>query len=174
MNPWTFLLMILLTLWVCQRPDPRAQMEQCGRQLHLIGVALEKFRLGSEDKLYPRSLEEAYTKGAVPACPAAGGESYRLGYKPSSDLGSYVLTCQGDAHADAGLPPDYPRIAFGPHESRQTGEEESPSQNASPAASPSQLPAASSSPTVAPSVQTPASPTASASASPGSAPTPNP
>lgn len=147
-SPWTFLLMILLTLWVCQRPDPRGQVEQCGKHLHQIGVALEKFRLGSDDGLYPRTLEEAYKKGTFPACPAAGAESYRLGYKPSADLRSYSLACQGDSHQVAGLPSDYPRIAFGPHENETTSEED-PSPASSPStASPSPLPAESPNPKV--------------------------
>ena len=107
--------LILVTLYLCtNRPDkdPKYQLDQCGKNLHTIGVALEKDRLLSEDKLYATKLEEVYGKTPVPECPLGGSQSYVEGYQVGSDRSSYLLVCKGDHHVPASVPPDYPRIAF--------------------------------------------------------------
>lgn len=165
-SPWTLLLMVLLTLYICKRPNPEAHLESCGRHLHQIGVALEKYRYGSDDGLYPKTLAEAFTANPAPVCPAGGKTSYIDGYQPSADRRSYLLVCKGEGHKESNLPPDYPRIAFGPHENQPSGEEAPVQSVASP------TPAASPSPQATPVVKT-----APAKASPTPAaksPTPNP
>ncbi len=166
-SPWTLLLMVLLTLYICKRPNPEAQVQACGKHLHQIGVALEKFRYGSDDGLYPKTLAEAFKNGTVPHCNAGGDDSYVNGYQPSADRRSYLLVCKGEGHKDGGLPSDYPRIAFGPHETPPSGEESAVQSVASP------TPAASPSPQSTPVVKTTpakASPTPRVVTSP----TPNP
>lgn len=113
---WPLIAMILLTLWMCGRHNPEADLKQCGEHLHQIGVALEHYRLASDDKLYPKTLEGAFKGKSIPDCKANGSGSYASGYQPSSDRRSYLLVCKGDKHQAAGVPSDYPRIAFGPDE----------------------------------------------------------
>lgn len=128
-SPWMMMLMILMTFWICQRGqggDPKQQMHLCGVELHKVGVALEKFRFGSEGGLYPKTLAEAFQNKAVPVCPVGGKEAYPNGYQPASDRRSYVQVCKGAHHLQAGVPSDYPRIAFKAPESPAAGEESSP------------------------------------------------
>jgi hypothetical protein len=117
------MLMVLLTLYICKRPpDPNLGLQQCGANLHKIGVALEKFRLSSEDGRYPAKLDEAFKGTSVPACPVGGDEAYLQGYQPGADRLAYLQVCKGSHHKTAGVPLDYPRIAFGPAEAAASGE----------------------------------------------------
>ena len=115
--------LIILTWYLCNnRPEkqPGYQFEQCGKNLHTIGVALEKDRLLSDDKLYNVSLEEAWGKATpLPACPNGGQESYIEGYQPADDRSSYLLTCSGAHHEDSSVPSGYPRIGFSVLEAEQ-------------------------------------------------------
>lgn len=164
-SPWTLMLMVLLTLWVCNRPeDPKQGLAVCGKNLHQIGVSLERFRLTAEDGAYPKTLEEAFKSGAVPACPVGGQSTYPSGYRRASDGRSYLLVCQGDHHQAAGVPSDYPRIAFEARETSPAGEESV--QQSQPPASPGLEPKA-----VSPSPQ--ASPQASQSPRPSASPSPS-
>lgn len=167
-SPWTLMFLILLTFWMCNRPpDPKLGLQQCGKSLHAIGVALERFRLSSEDQTYPKDLQEAYKGSAPPACPIGGKSTYSAGYQPGSDRRSYLLVCKGDHHQKAGVPSDYPRIAFGPHEAKPAGEE-SPGQSSSPSPSASATP----SPKATGSAQP--APTPAATGKAGATATPNP
>lgn len=133
---WPLVAMMMLTLWMCNRPaDPKHHLEQCGAHLHKIGVDLEKYRLTSDDGLYPAKLEEAYGQNPLPACPSGGKNTYQEGYKPAADRRSYQLVCKGDHHTKAGVPSDYPRIAFGPAEPTSSA---SPQATVSPQATPGQ------------------------------------
>lgn len=134
--------LILLTTWLCyNKPgkDPKYQMEACGAALHKIGVQLETARLSSDDKLYPKDLKEAYGQEPIPKCPIGGVEAYEKGYTVSADGRSYVLVCKGSHHTDAGLPPDYPRIAFQSTEPSPSGEK-SPVQGGKPSIEASPVP----------------------------------
>lgn len=133
---WPLVAMILLTFWLCRRQpatDPQVVLRQCADNLHQIGVTLERYRLTSDDGLYPSTLEEAYKGKTLPICKANGDESYKSGYQPSTDRHSYLLVCKGDKHADAGVPSNYPRIAFSVPES-PPHDESSASSHATPAA----------------------------------------
>lgn len=165
-SPWTLMLLVMLTFWMCNRPtDPSTGLQQCGKTLHGIGVALERFRLSSDDGLYPKDLAEAYRGSQAPSCPIAKEATYLKGYQPGSDRRAYLLVCKGDHHQQAGVPSDYPRIAFGPHETS------SPSEESQSPGSPSPTPAQSPSPQASPAVL----PTPVVSGSPGGASaTPNP
>lgn len=120
--------LILVTLYLCtnspnKRPD--FKLKACGKNLHTIGVELEKSRLLSDDKLYPKSLEEVYGKNKpLPKCPEGGQESYLEGYQVSPDRTSYLLVCKGDHHKDAEVPPDYPRIGFSVQEASGSGHDD--------------------------------------------------
>jgi hypothetical protein len=166
-SPWTLMLLVLLTLWMCNRPaDPSLGLQQCGQTMHGIGVALEKFRLGSNDQRYPKDLGEAYPGAKPPVCPIAKDSTYQAGYQPNPERTAYLLVCKGDHHQKAGVPSDYPRIAFGPHEAETPSEEsQSPSITNSPA--PAQTPELSPSPTIRATAQPDATPGAAS-------PTPNP
>ncbi len=136
--------LILLTTWLCyNKPgkDPKYQMEACGAALHKIGVQLETVRLTSDDKLYPTNLKQAYGEKEIPGCPLGGVEAYEKGYRLSTDQRSYLLVCSGSHHTDAGLPPDYPRIAFASTEPSPSGEK-SPSQDIEPTIEASPVPQA--------------------------------
>ena len=139
---------------MCNRPsDPKASLQQCGTHLHSVGVELEKFRLSSDDKLYPATLEEVYVNKTIPVCPVGGKNSYKEGYKADSARTSYLLVCKGEYHKEAGVPSDFPRIAFGPAEHGATGSH--------PASSPT--PQATATPQAVATPQTTASPQATAS-----------
>lgn len=162
---WPLVAMMMLTLWMCNRPaDPKHHLEQCGAHLHKIGVDLEKYRLTSDDGLYPAKLEEAYGQNPLPACPSGGKNTYQEGYKPAADRRSYQLVCKGDHHTKAGVPSDYPRIAFGPAEQTPHRKESEPSGSPSPQATASPLatpsPQDSPSPHLSASPQAPISPQA--------------
>lgn len=107
--------LIILTWYLCQnRPDkdPNYQLDLCGQNLHKIGVELEKDRLLSESKIYAQDLATLFAKSAVPECPEGGSEAYTQGYQPNPDRTAYLLVCKGSHHSAAGVPSDYPRIAF--------------------------------------------------------------
>lgn len=151
---WPLVAMMMLTLWMCNRPaDPTTTLKQCGNNLHKIGVELEKARLLSEDGRYPSTLEAAFGKNTVPVCPDGGKNTYTKGYQPSADGTSYLLVCKGDFHSKAGVPSDYPRIAFG------TAERASQSPDVTP---PSLSPQATASPQATPSPNISVTPQASA------------
>lgn len=183
---WPLIAMMMLTLWMCNRPaDPKRNLTQCGTHLHKIGVDLEKFRFTSEDRLYPAKLEDAYGQNPLPACPEGGKGSYTDGYQPSADRTSYVLVCKGDHHVKADVPPDYPRIAFGPAEgakpsptseavaSPTPGAAVSPQANVSPKLSPTPQISASPQVTVSPKIAPAAQKGAEQKAqSPGQSPSP--
>lgn len=145
--------LIIVTWYLCQsRPDqkPGYQLEQCGKNLHTIGVAIEKDRLLSEEKVYNSDLKSIFGKTAVPSCPVGGEESYFEGYKVAPDGKSYVLVCKGKNHTEASVPSDYPRIAFSVAEAngKAPATEEKPDEANSPESSAS--PAATESPAVEP------------------------
>lgn len=107
--------LLILTWYLCQnRPDqnPRYQLDQCGAHLHTLGVALEKDRLLSPDKLYNKELTSVLPEDKMPECPVGGKESYLEGYKVNGDRTAYTLVCKGEHHKAASVPSDYPRIAF--------------------------------------------------------------
>lgn len=132
---WPLVAMMMLTLWMCNRPaDPSATLKQCGNHLHKIGVELEKARLLSEDGRYPSKLEAAFGKNPIPVCPDGGKNTYAQGYQPSADGSSYLLVCKGDFHSKAGVPSDYPRIAFGPAEGVSQSPDVTPTASSSPQA----------------------------------------
>lgn len=158
-SPWTLMLMVLLTLYICKRPaDPKLGLDGCGKNLHTIGVALEKFRLSADDRLYPQKLEEVYKDGAISVCPVGGKGTYYAGYQPSADRRSYLLVCKGEHHKTAGVPSDYPRIGYGPHETGTSGEKSTSAPSPSPAGSPT--------PQATPESQGPPTPPIPASATP--------
>ncbi len=159
---WPLVAMMMLTLWMCNRPnDPKLSLKQCGDHLHTIGVDLEKFRLSSDDKLYPATLEEVYATKTIPVCPVGGKSTYKEGYKADAKRHSYVLVCKGDHHKDAGVPSDYPRIAFGPAEHTPHQEEAQPATSPTPQATAS--PQSTASPQISVTPQATASPQASPS-----------
>lgn len=164
-NPWTLMFLILLSFWLCtKRPvDPKMALQECGKNLHTLGVALEKARLSSEDGLYPAKLEDVMDGQPLPVCPVGKKGTYVAGYQPSADRRSYVLVCKGDHHKAADVPSDYPRIGFGPHETPAPGEESavqgSPTPVPAASASPEATPEIKGTPTPGPASPTPASPT---------------
>ena len=113
----------------------------------------------------------------MPICPVGKKGTYVAGYQPSADRRSYLLVCKGDHHKPAGVPSDYPRIGFGPHETPVSGEKSgeesavqgspspvpaaspSPATSPGPAASPKKSPTGKASPSPVPARPTPASPT---------------
>jgi hypothetical protein len=121
--------LIILTWYLCQNKpdkDPNYQLELCGKNLHTIGVALEKDRLLSEKKVYAEDLASLFTNGkTMPECPNGGPETYTEGYQPNSDRTAYVLVCKGNHHSSAGVPSDYPRIAFSVQEASSDGNSDS-------------------------------------------------
>lgn len=119
--------LLILTWYLCQnRPEknPEYQLDVCGRSLHQIGVALEKDRLLSEEKLYTKEFDKLFADGKLAVCPVGGKESYIAGYQPAADHRSYLLVCKGAHHADASVPSDYPRIAFSVEEASSDGTSE--------------------------------------------------
>ena len=119
--------LMILTWYLCQnRPEqnPEYQLDACSRSLHQVGVALEKDRLLSEDKLYTKEFEKLFDDGKLGICPVGGKESYITGYQPSDDRRSYLLVCKGAHHALASVPSDYPRIAFSVEEASSDGSSE--------------------------------------------------
>ncbi len=136
---WNLLPLIVLSLYLCHyspAKEPSAQLEQCGKNLHAVGVAIEKDRLLSEDKLYNTDLKAIYASSPMPACPVGGKDSYPSGYAVSPDRSSYLLVCKGDHHKDAGVPSDYPRIAFAVPEKAPGGETPAPEDTPSEATTP--------------------------------------
>lgn len=112
--------LLILTWYLCNygpSKNPKYLLKTCGQNLHTIGVAIEKDRLISEDKLYNQKLEDIFSKTSLPECPVGGKEAYLNGYTVASDRGSYLLVCKGDHHKAAEVPPDFPRIAFSVQES---------------------------------------------------------
>lgn len=167
-STWQMMFLLFLAFWLCNRPaDPFDQLKTCGGHLHQVGVALEKYRLAVQEHTYPLTLEELYKDKAIPACPSGGKNCYKEGYKPSKDRRSYTLVCKGENHLRAGVPPDYPRIAFGPHEDPAPGEENSSSAQASPS------PGAGATPSLEVQSQSPAPPSPASSGTPLATGTPN-
>lgn len=136
---WNLLPLILVALYLCHYSPskrPAFKLEQCGKHLHEIGVMIEKDRLSSDDKLYGKDLKEIFGQHPIPACPVGGKEAYIEGYQVSPDRRSYLLVCKGDHHKDAGVPSDYPRIAFSIQEADKAENKTStPDSTATPAAS---------------------------------------
>ncbi len=164
---WPLVAMMMLTLWMCNRPaDPKLNLEQCGKHLHTVGVDLEKFRLTSDDKLYPATLEEVYVNKTIPVCPVGGKNSYKEGYKADSSRASYLLVCKGEYHKDAGVPSDFPRIAFGPAEHGSSHTESHPASSPTPQATATPQTAASPQATASPKISVTPKATASPKASP--------
>lgn len=136
---WNLLPLIVLSLYLCHyspSKQPVTQLQQCGKHLHDIGVVIEKDRLLSEDKLYNADLKAVYGSKPIPACPVGGKNTYIEGYTVSPDRKSYLLVCKGDHHKDAGVPSDYPRIAFAVPENASTEEKPAPEQTPAETATP--------------------------------------
>lgn len=138
---WNLLPLILLSLYLCHYSPskrPSAELHQCGKFLREIGVAIEKDRLLSEDRLYKKDLATVYGEKPIPSCPIGGKDAYLQGYSAAEDARSYLLVCKGAHHKEAGVPSDYPRIAFAIPESPSSKEEPvqestpTPSESASP------------------------------------------
>ena len=95
--------LIILTWYLCQnRPDknPDYQLDLCGKNMHEMGVALEKDRLLSGDLLYNADFSKVFPEGKIPACPVGGDDAYKEGYQVSADRTSYLLVCKGDHHKE--------------------------------------------------------------------------
>ncbi len=115
-------LLVILTSMLCNtRPskNPSFQLQQCGKNLHQIGVELESQRLSLSLETYPETLPERWGDTELPACPVGGQDSYRSGYQRAEDGRSYLLVCAGSNHENAEVPPDYPRIGFSSDESQR-------------------------------------------------------
>lgn len=115
--------LLILTWYLCQnkpKPDPSQLLQACGKNLHKMGVEVEKYRLLSDDKLYPPELDKVFKEGEMPACPVGGAESYTNGFTLLDGRSGYLLVCKGKHHVDASVPSDYPRIAFSVEEASQT------------------------------------------------------
>jgi hypothetical protein len=171
--------LIILTWYLCQnRPDkdPNYELDLCGQSLRTIGVALEKDRLMSETNVYTQEVASIFADGAMPACPVGGQESYTKGYQPNGDRSAYLLVCKGNHHSAAGVPSDYPRIAFGVKEASLDGTSDSQKENkAEPKESPSpgqveQSPSPQESPQAQESPEPEASPIVEESPTPGATP----
>lgn len=175
--------LLLLTLFLCyNRPgqDPQYLVKGCGENLHKASVQIERARLTSEDKLYPRTLKEVYGKTDIPECPAANDDTYSEGYLVDGDQKGYVLVCKGTYHAKAAIPADYPRVGFSvaEYDAEWAKKTEEPSSSPSPAvsatptveASPASSPTPAASPSPEPTTEAEAEATPSSSATP--APTP--
>lgn len=164
--------LIILTWYLCQnRPDknPDYQLDLCGKNMHEMGVALEKDRLLSGDLLYNADFSKVFPEGKIPACPVGGDDAYKEGYQVSADRTSYLLVCKGDHHKEAGVPSDYPRIGFSVQEASSNGSSDSKEEDKiEPEESPT--PAESPQPEQSPEAQ--ASPELQVSPTPGTTPNP--
>lgn len=162
-----FPLLLLTTLLCYYRPgqDPRFLAKNCGTNLHKISVKLERHRLGSDDKLYPTTLEEAYGKTELPKCPAANKDTYTVGYTASSDRRSYLLVCKGGHHEEAAIPADFPRVAYSVEEAEKMADDPAPKE--------SPVPVSTSTPTLEATPSATASPVAKVTPSPEASATPD-
>lgn len=127
--------LIIVTFYICNyspTKSPEYQLKQCGSSLHEIGVALEKDRLLSEEKLYSRDLKAVFGQKDLPECPVGGDESYLQGFEVAEDRESYVLTCHGSHHTEADVPSDYPRIGFSIQEAQGNGNSGEPEKEEGP------------------------------------------
>ena len=89
----------------------------CKYNLKNIGTALEMYSTDYNGQ-YPRNLDllkPNYLK-SIPQCPKAGYQTYRASFgrkAPGNKDGRYrnyhYYACTGHHHADAGIPPDFPR-----------------------------------------------------------------
>lgn len=96
------------------RSRAQAQVAACRANLRTLSAALDLYARDSEGlhppalgRLVPRHLQE------LPACPAAGRETYSAGYLPDEGLDSFALACRGLHHADANLGRDRPELLGG-------------------------------------------------------------
>jgi len=82
----------------------------CKSNMKNIGTALEMY---STDNVghYPKTLGKLvpdYLK-KIPACPAAGKDTYSASYRSKAEPDCYEFFCKGEYHKDAGLKKNRPR-----------------------------------------------------------------
>lgn len=125
-------LLLLLAVWGLTHwyRAPRVHLHQCRENLKMIEQAIFMYstdyggripgsaclslsRDGCRQQLL-LGLVPAYLK-AMPTCPAAGRDTYSEGYRNCAGcpygglyLPSYILTCRGSNHEDAGMPRNFP------------------------------------------------------------------
>ncbi|MEW6277131.1 MAG: hypothetical protein AB1758_00810 [Candidatus Eremiobacterota bacterium] len=99
---------MVLLLAVTISPGPPARLTACKQNLHAIAAALELY--SGDHGGYPPELSRLtprYLK-SIPACPAAGKDTYSTGY---SCRQGFSFSCRGLNHARVGITAaDYPRF----------------------------------------------------------------
>lgn len=87
----------------------QGQATACKSNEKNMATALEMYAADNAGR-YPldmKKLTPNYLK-VIPTCPDAGRDTYSASYKVSSNPDSFSFCCQGQNHAEAGLPADYP------------------------------------------------------------------
>lgn len=95
------------------RSRAQGQLGACRANLRSVQAALDQYHRDEGDfpaalnRLVPRYLQE------MPACPAAGRDTYTAGYLPDAGLQRFALACRGLHHADVNAGRDQPRLVGG-------------------------------------------------------------
>jgi hypothetical protein len=99
----------------------KEKLTQCENNLKDLAAALEKYA-SDHNATYPRALKELVPKymKSLPACPAAGRETYSRSYKGKTSIsfkskeasdasGNFVIYCNGHYHKALGILQNYPQ-----------------------------------------------------------------
>jgi type II secretion system protein G len=92
------------------RARSRSQLTGCTTNLKNIATALEMYNVDHTGR-YPQdftTLAPNYMK-TIPACPAAGSDTYTPSYTVTVVPDSFGLFCSGSNHGGF-APPDYPKF----------------------------------------------------------------
>lgn len=86
------------------------EMVGCKSNLKNLGTACEMWSTDNQGR-YPARPEQLLPNylRRIPTCPVAGKDTYSEGYRSATGPDAYSWVCQGNHHAWAGVPDDYPR-----------------------------------------------------------------
>ena len=105
-----FIAITVLTPRVCRLSTPEICAADCYAHLKALAAAIESYEL-RHGKMAPRQLQMLVPEylPEIPECPASQRNSYPCGYTASGSR--WTIMCSGEHHADAGVPPGYPRAS---------------------------------------------------------------
>ncbi|MCL5773287.1 MAG: hypothetical protein M1536_02770 [Firmicutes bacterium] len=92
--------------------DFGAAYRSCESNLKNVSTALEMYATDNQGH-YPASLSQivpAYLR-SIPACPAAGKDTYSSSYTSSQNPDAYTFYCSGDNHKEVNAGENYPQYS---------------------------------------------------------------
>ncbi|MBI2265369.1 MAG: hypothetical protein HYU64_09390 [Armatimonadetes bacterium] len=105
---------IVLAQNVKAPPKPPAySLSYCKESIKYVGVALEMYAMDN-GRQYPKKLGQlvpGYLK-KIPACPAAGRDTYSDSYSVKTNPPSYLIYCKGNQHTKMGIPANFPQYSI--------------------------------------------------------------